>query len=69
MPYVSTAQQRWAHTPAGTRALGGAAKVHEWDEATKNEGGGFAALPKHTKHRAHASMRGLASLGESKREN
>ncbi len=35
MPYSSKAQERWAHTPSGEKALGGPAKVHEWDEATK----------------------------------
>ena len=44
MPYVSKAQQGWAHTPAGTEALGGSAKVHEWDEATK---GKYGSLPGH----------------------
>jgi hypothetical protein len=41
MPYVSKAQQAWAHTPAGQKALGGAAKVAEWDAATKGK-----SLPK-----------------------
>lgn len=35
MPYVSQAQERWAHTPSGQKALGGAAKVSEWDAASK----------------------------------
>ena len=35
MPYVSDSQRRWAHTPAGMKALGGPAKVAEWDAATK----------------------------------
>jgi hypothetical protein len=42
MPYKSLAQEHWAHTPAGTRALGGKAKVAEWDHATKGK-----KLPKH----------------------
>ena len=37
MPYKSQAQERWAHTPAGTKALGGSAKVAEWDSATKGK--------------------------------
>lgn len=37
MPYESLAQEHWAHTPAGTRALGGPEKVKEWDEATKGK--------------------------------
>ena len=35
MPYRSKAQEAWAHTAAGTRALGGASKVAEWDKASK----------------------------------
>jgi hypothetical protein len=42
MPYKSLAQEGWAHTPAGQKALGGAAKVAEWDAATKGK-----KLPKH----------------------
>lgn len=34
MPYRSRAQQRFAHTKAGTRALGGKKKVKEWDRNT-----------------------------------
>jgi hypothetical protein len=37
MPYVSKAQERWAHTKKGTKALGGKAKVAEWDSATKGK--------------------------------
>ena len=36
-PYKSKAQQRWAHTPAGTRALGGKRKVREWDRASRGK--------------------------------
>lgn len=35
MPYQSMAQMRWAHTPAGVKALGGKKRVKEWDRATK----------------------------------
>lgn len=35
MPYESLAQERWAHTPEGEKALGGPGKVAEWDAATK----------------------------------
>ena len=35
MPYKSKAQERWAHTKAGTKALGGKSKVSEWDSASK----------------------------------
>lgn len=34
MPFKSALQNRWAHTPKGTRALGGKAKVEEWESAT-----------------------------------
>ena len=34
MPFKSKAQNAWAHTAAGTKALGGAAKVKEWEGAT-----------------------------------
>ena len=37
MPYKSKSQERWAHTAKGKEALGGEAKVHEWDEATKGK--------------------------------
>lgn len=37
MPYQSDAQRRWAHTKKGTEALGGPAKVHEWDQASKGK--------------------------------
>lgn len=37
MPYESDAQRRWAHTKKGTEALGGAAKVAEWDAASKGK--------------------------------
>lgn len=37
MPYKSEKQRKWAHTPAGTKALGGKAKVKEWDTATKGK--------------------------------
>jgi len=48
MPYKSDRQRRWAHTKTGTKALGGKAKVREWDEATKGK-----HLPE--KHRAGKS--------------
>jgi len=37
MPYTSQKQRAWAHTDAGTKALGGPAKVHEWDQASKGK--------------------------------
>lgn len=35
--YASDAQRRWAHTAAGTKALGGKAAVKEWDEKSKGK--------------------------------
>lgn len=37
MPYVSEMQRKWAHTPAGTKVLGGKKAVEEWDKATKGK--------------------------------
>ena len=37
MPYKSVQQRKWAHTKAGTKALGGPAKVQEWDEASRGK--------------------------------
>lgn len=44
MPFESQAQQGWAHTKEGTEALGGAAKVKEWDASTD-----FSKLPERKK--------------------
>lgn len=44
MPYKSEAQRKWAHTKAGTKALGGKKAVEEWDKATKGK-----KLPKRVK--------------------
>lgn len=44
MPYVSEAQRKWAHTKAGTKALGGKKAVAEWDKTTGNK-----KLPKRVK--------------------
>jgi hypothetical protein len=35
MPFKSLAQMRWGNSPAGIKALGGPAKVKEWDSASK----------------------------------
>ena len=40
MPWKSKAQQRWGHSSQGQKALGGKAKVNEWDGATN-----FGSLP------------------------
>ena len=34
MPWLSKKQAAWGHSPTGEKALGGAAKVAEWDSAT-----------------------------------
>ena len=34
MPWKSKKQARWGHSAAGVAALGGEAKVAEWDAAT-----------------------------------
>lgn len=34
MPFKSKAQNAWAHTAAGKKALGGAKKVKEWERST-----------------------------------
>ncbi len=36
MPYKSQAQERWAHTPSGEKALGKAG-VKEWDAASEGK--------------------------------
>ena len=41
-PYLSDAQRKWAHTAAGTKALGGKAKVKEWDRVSEGK-----TLPPH----------------------
>lgn len=35
MPFVSKKQMRWGNSHAGVKALGGPAKVAEWDSASK----------------------------------
>ena len=47
MPYKSEAQRRFMHTRAGTKALGGKAKVAEWDRASKGK-----HLPKRAKKKS-----------------
>ena len=59
MPYVSLRQAAWAHTPAGTQALGGPAKVAEWDAASKGMN-----LPDHVKRKKLAEAL-MAHKGKS----
>ena len=57
MPYESIAQERWAHTPEGEKALGGPAKVAEWDSASKG-----MKLPRKVKTPAAHAVRLAAVL-------
>jgi hypothetical protein len=41
VPFRSKKQNAWAHTATGTKALGGKAKVKEWESATN-----YSKLPK-----------------------
>lgn len=34
MPFLSRSQNAWGHTAAGIKALGGPAKVKEWEQET-----------------------------------
>lgn len=51
MPFRSRAQQRWAYTPAGEKALGGPAKVKEWADATN-----YSKLPERVQHLAEGGL-------------
>lgn len=42
MPFLSKAQSAWAHTPEGTKALGGPDKIKEWEDGTD-----YSKLPGH----------------------
>lgn len=58
MPYKSDAQRRWAHTPAGMKALGGPEKVAEWDAASKGK-----KLPERVKQSGKKKRRGAGKGG------
>jgi len=47
MPFESKAQNAWAHTPEGTKALGGKENVKEWEHATD-----YSHLPYKVAHEA-----------------
>ena len=47
MPFESKLQNAWAHTDAGTKALGGQSKVKEWEHATN-----YSKLPYKVAHAA-----------------
>ena len=63
MPFKSKAQNAWAHTEAGEKALGGPDKVKEWESATdyshlpkkvgKYAQGGVVDKGKRTHHQSH----------------
>lgn len=57
MPFKSDAQRKWAHSPAGMKALGGPGKVAEWDMASKG-----MKLPKKA-----PAMGGLLKLKSTRR--
>lgn len=59
MPFVSRAQQRWGHTAAGEKALGGPSAVAEWDAATPAGHG----VPERVKPKAPAAKRHHAANG------
>lgn len=46
MPFKSRLQARWANSPTGVKALGGKAKVAEWNHSTD-----FKKLPMKVKKR------------------
>jgi hypothetical protein len=57
MPFVSKQQQKWGHSPAGEKALGGPQAVAEWDQATAGK-----KLPIRVgKHIENAMRRGTIS--------
>lgn len=56
MPYKSKAQERWAHTKEGKKALGGETAIEEWDKATKGK-----KLPERkSKKRVQKNYKGVA---------
>jgi len=66
MPFESSAQNRWGHTPAGIKALGGKAKVKEWEQATD-----YSHLPEKVMNKGHLSKtesfaQGGAVLGRTR---
>lgn len=62
-PYVSQAQQGWAHTPAGTKALGGSAAVQHWDAASKGK-----KLPEHVS-KAGIAQNIQSALGSANKDS
>lgn len=56
MPFKSKAQRQWGHSQAGMKALGGAAKVAEWDRSTKGR------LPERVSLKVNNKMRGTLGI-------
>jgi hypothetical protein len=52
MPFKSKAQERWANTPEGKKALGGQSAVDEWAHGTN-----YSKLPDHVKPKKPATKR------------
>lgn len=65
MPYQSRAQQGWAHTAAGEKALGGPSKIAEWDAASKGKKLPARKHPKADKGAGKPSFK-MAALGRSR---
>ena len=60
MPWKSSAQRGWGHTPEGIKALGGKKKVEEWDNASKGMSlpEQVQKTPRHTtSHYAHSKIK------------
>jgi len=52
MPFLSKKQNAWGHSPEGVKALGGPAKMKEWETATD-----YKSLPEKKKPGAILSGR------------
>jgi hypothetical protein len=59
MPFRSLKQARWAHSQTGEKALGGPAKVDEWDHATD-----FKSLPEKSPTHAMLNPKKTVKHGE-----
>lgn len=85
MPFLSRSQNAWGHTAAGIKALGGPAKVKEWESSTdysslpERKDPPMADKPKHwmqgaIKDHSHpviraAKRKGISTLQEAERES
>ena len=57
MPYKSRAQEKWAHTPEGVKALGGDSAVKEWDAASKGKTLPERVTKKKSKPKVNSNLR------------